>query len=91
MKHIKIKPRKGFKKITVKGKKFIYAVSGVKLYSSPLCPSRVIVYDEYNRKHELNTIRVNHDGRPTWRGKHGDADVGKYEVSLLIQQQILKD
>lgn len=74
-----MKKRKGFRPITIDGKKFQYAVS--------LSSGIVVFYDENDNRIPVKMIPVETD-KPTWRGKHKDGGWGKAEVAELFRRTI---
>ena len=76
-----IKGRKGFRTIVVEGKPYQYCVS------FPTDKAAVLIVYDGSTKLEIPLTNVPErvGVAPTWRGKHGDKSVGKYEVSYLIK------
>lgn len=75
-----MKPRKGFKKITVNGHNFQYAVS----FSKTTTP-KLVVYNENDTKMIVDLPIIESQ---SWRGKHGDGAWGKKEVSIVLKGYI---
>lgn len=78
-----LKLRKGFRSIVVGKTRYQYCVS-----FPAGRPGLLIVYDGASKLElplDAYPVPPRPDLKPTWRGKHGDKWVGKYEVAHLIQ------